>query len=65
MRHEMLTQRTFLAITRNTKRYAESAFCDVPESLEDFDHVRMSMSHLGKSKSWPAGDCNSERYVSS
>ena len=29
MHHEMLTQRTFFAITRNTKRDAESAFCDV------------------------------------
>ena len=28
MRHEMLTQRTFFAITRNKKGYTESAFCD-------------------------------------
>ena len=27
MHHEMLTQRTFFAITRNTKRYAESDLC--------------------------------------
>ena len=33
MRHKMLTQRTFFAITCNTKKYAESAFCDACHNL--------------------------------
>ena len=51
MRHEMLTQSTFFAITCNTKRYAESAFRDACRTSSDFPLLALYSDHYSRAAS--------------